>query len=268
MPMNLGLGMGLSRRAAGGSAPAFSPASLFTGTDEGFWAPVTTSRLWQDTARTTPVTAAGQTVASWELTTRTGVIYAEQATAGSRPFYQVDGAGAGYLDFATSRWMQTPTITPAADKSQFFCGTDLRAVGTRIILETSPDLDVNNGAVLAFYQVTTFPATFRWRSKGTIFSEAASPANTPGTTKLRITGLGDISGDSSILRVDGTQQGSNTADQGTGNYLAYAVNIGARSGGTLPFDGRLYGLILRFGANLTAGQISDAEAWIASRLNP
>jgi hypothetical protein len=272
--MNLGLGMGLSRRSAasGSPPPAFSPADLFTGTDEGFWAPVTTSRLWQDTARSTPVTTAGQTVASWELTTRTGVIYAEQATAGSRPFYQVDGDGAPYLDFATSRWMQTPTITPAADKAQLFFGAGFIATsgGTRVVVESSANSDAVSGIVLAFYQYTS-PVAMRFRSRGNVAPSSNGTAENVGAVsladqKLTYSGLGDISGDSSILRINGTQIASAATDQGSGNYGAHAIFIGGRTG--VFYNEKIYSIALRFGPNLTAGQITDMEGWVNTTLNP
>lgn len=80
-----------------------------------------------------------------------------------------------------------------------------------------------------------------------------------------LTGLGDISGDSAILRVDGSAVATSTADQGTGNYGNYPLNIGARdSGASLPFDGHLYGLIVR-GASSDATEISNTETYLANR---
>lgn len=80
--MGIQLGISLTGQRVG-----FNPASLFTASEPGFWGEISTSTLWQDTARTTPVTAVGQSVASRQLNTASGVIYAEQATAASRPLY-------------------------------------------------------------------------------------------------------------------------------------------------------------------------------------
>ena len=250
--------------------PAFTPASIFTGTDEGFWADVTPSRLWQDVARTTPVTAAGQSVASWELTTRTGVIYAEQPTAGSRPVYQLDGS-AGYLDFNGNRWMSTSVITPASDKAQLFAGLQNNNLGggTRVIVESTNNSDAVNGIVLLFYGAS-IPGDMRFRSRGAV-SPASNGTATSGTVvpdaaKISITGLGDIAADSSIVRLNGTQIASAATDQGTGNYGAHQIFIGGRT--SIFYQGRVYGLALRFGPNLTAGQITDMEGWMNSVLNP
>ena len=50
------------------------------------------------------------------------------------------------------------------------------------------------------------------------------------------------------------------ADQGTGTYGNYPLYIGRRGGTTMPFNGRIYQLIVR-GAASNAGQIAAGEAW-------
>ena len=80
-----------------------------------------------------------------------------------------------------------------------------------------------------------------------------------------LTGLGDIGGDLATLRVNGTQVAQSTADQGTGNFLAYPLYIGRRGGSILPYSGRIYSLITRFGANLDAGVITNTETWVAGK---
>jgi hypothetical protein len=163
--------------------------------------------------------------------------------------------------------MVTTVITPASDKVQFFAGvfSPVAAAGTRVLLESSTNLDAVNGGVIAFYQGAVAPWTFRWRSKGTAQGEAAW-ASYPADVKHRITGLGDIAGDSAILRVGGTQVASSAADQWTGNFQAHQIFIGVRTG--ILWGGRIYSLALRFGPNLTAGQITDMEGWVNTTLNP
>lgn len=264
MPKGLRLGMGLSKPArTSGGAPAFTPASLFTGTDEGFWAPVTTARLWQDTARTTPVTTSGDPIASWQLTTRTGVIYATQSNTSLRPTYNVDGNGRGRIQFGSGSFLATPTITPPGDVCQVFLTHSIVTSDTRCLVEMSNTSDSNAGS---FFLYQLFGNT-RFRTRGTNSSESLSGTPTPPTQEY-LTCLGNIGGDSGILRRNGTQVASDTADQGTGNYLAYPIFIGARGNGSLGTDGAFYGLIVRFGPALTAGQITDTEAWMDDLRNP
>ena len=77
-----------------------------------------------------------------------------------------------------------------------------------------------------------------------------------------LTGLGDISGDFATLRVNGTQVVQSTANQGTGNFLAYPLYIGRRTGTSFPFNGHLYSLIVRFGSNLPIETIEETEKYI------
>lgn len=64
----------------------------------------------------------------------------------------------------------------------------------------------------------------------------------PNTSVL--TGLGNISGDSAVLRVNGAQVASSATDQGTGNYGNYALYFFRRGGATVPFNGLEYGFAL------------------------
>jgi hypothetical protein len=80
-----------------------------------------------------------------------------------------------------------------------------------------------------------------------------------------LSGQGDVASDVATVRVNGTVRETVTTDQGTGNYLAYPLYIGARAGTSLFFSGHLYGLIARFGPNLDTGKISSTETWVASR---
>ena len=75
-----------------GMGGGFNPvAALFGAGEAGFVGEVTPSRLWQDTARTTPVVADNDPVQSWELQTASGVIYATQATLANAPLFRTSG---------------------------------------------------------------------------------------------------------------------------------------------------------------------------------
>ncbi len=151
----------------------------------------------------------------------------------------------------------TPTITPGTDKVQGFAGVRRSDnVGYDVLIETSTSFDANNGTA-------TIGSTAQWifGSKGTAGTTAAFSATAPITNV--ITGLGDISGDMATLRVNGTQVAQSTADQGTGNYLAYPAYIYARGGTTLPFNGYDFGHAERFGPNLDAATIALVESLIA-----
>ena len=182
--------------------------------------------------------------------------------------YEVTEAGVqsvSYLAFdGVDDGMVTNTITPAIDKVQVFAGIrKLSDASQAIVAEMSVQASSNAGVFLL-----TAPngaaANYNFASKGTTLVNNIVTTYTSPITSV-ISGLGNISGPSNLVRVNGSQVGSVLSNQGTGNYLAYPLYIGRRGGATDPFNGRLYSLITRFGANLTTGQITSTESWVNSK---
>jgi hypothetical protein len=185
--------------------------------------------------------------------------------------YNVTEAGVqslSYLSFdGVDDFLVTPTITPNIDKAQVFAGVrKLSDANFPIIAEFSPSNDFNNGsfALIASGAVSN-SAGWSTNVRGSAFAQAQVGSGYPSPTTKVVTSLLNISGDNATLRVNGTQAAQSTADQGTGNFLAYPLYIGRRGGTSLPFNGQLYSLIIRFGASLDAGTISGTERWVGSR---
>jgi hypothetical protein len=170
-----------------------------------------------------------------------------------------------YLSFdGVDDGMVTSTITPGTDKAQVFTGVQkLSDAAQKIVAEMSATIASNAGA-FALTAPNSAAANYNFSSKGTTQTDNVVTTYTAPITSV-ISGLGDIAGASNLIRVNGAQVGSVLTTQGTGNYLAYPLYIGRRGGTTLPFNGRIYSLIVRFGANLTAEQIGAAEAWSNSK---
>jgi hypothetical protein len=159
--------------------------------------------------------------------------------------------------------MVTPTITPGVDKAQVFAGVrKLRDNASGSVVEMSTTIASNNGAINLQAPGLSNVAEYRVNSKGTTQTSAAASAQ-PNIAV--VTATFDISGNLVTLRIDGTQVAQNTADQGTGNFLAYPMYIGRRGGTSLPFKGDIYSLITRFGANLEVAQIESTEAYVAGK---
>ena len=167
-----------------------------------------------------------------------------------------------YLRFdGTDDSLATATFTPGTDKVQLFAGIRKTAGTNAAFAETSVNGGANAGTISLFAPATT--ADYFFRSRGSAITTAVTPSTSyPSPITNILTGLGDIAGDNMLLRLNGIQVGSNSSDQGTGNFLAYPLYIGRRGGTTLPFNGRLYSLIIRFGANLDATTISNTETWV------
>jgi hypothetical protein len=169
-----------------------------------------------------------------------------------------------YLRFdGTDDSMATGTITPGTDKVQAFSGVrKLSDSGTGTVLQLSSSTSSNDGTLGMYAPFNTGAAAdYAFISKGTVRVTIDSSAFVgPETTVL--TGIGSISGPTATLSRNTVQIATSSSSQGTGNYLAYALNVGTGAG---LLNGRVYSLIARFGANLTAQQISDTETWVNAR---
>jgi hypothetical protein len=161
--------------------------------------------------------------------------------------------------------MVTNTITPGIDKAQVFAGVrKLSDAAQGVVAEMSATIASNNGTFL-LAAPDAASATFAFDSKGTTQVDAIASSLTAPLTRV-VTGIGDISGDTAIIRINGVQADQETSDQGTGNYLAYPLYIGRRAGTSLPFNGRIYSLITRFGANLDVVTINNTEVYVSGKM--
>jgi hypothetical protein len=176
-------------------------------------------------------------------------------------------ASRSYLSFdGTDDGMLTGNIVPGTDKAQVFAGVRKlsdAAIGALVGTTAAPTL---NPAieVLAPLNVT---GDYRWQSSGTNPVSVLAPGFVAPITNV-VTGLGDIAADTAIIRVNGTQAASTASDQGTGNYATGPLYIGRRGGIVFPFNGQIFGLILRFGTNLSAATVTQTETWLANRVAP
>jgi hypothetical protein len=182
--------------------------------------------------------------------------------------YDVTEAGVasvGYLRFdGTNDFMVTGTITPGTNKAQAFVGVrKLSDAAVGLVFETGTGSET--GTILATAPRSAGVGNYRFISYGTVLADVfpASGYSAPITNVL--TGIGDISGDNAVLRLNGTQVAQNTNDQGTGNYSAQPLYIGRRAGTSLEFNGQMFPLIVRFGPNMSSALIRTTENWVASK---
>ena len=183
-------------------------------------------------------------------------------TVDFKPYLRFDG---------TDDWLQTNSINfTATDKMTVFAGVrKLSDAAYGMITELSTSF-----ATLANYGSFYFGAgnqsgspnapAYSTGSRGSIAAAAAQSADAvtyvaPITNV--VTATHDISGDSTTIRADGATAASGTGDKGTGNFGNYPLYIGRRGGTTLPFNGLLYGLIVR-GAATTTATIQATETYM------
>jgi len=192
--------------------------------------------------------------------------HAVQATAAKRPTYQTS-AGLHWLAFdGTDDSMATAAIDfTGTDKVSVFAGVrKLSDAATGVIAEISADAITNDGTFSIFHSSSSTINGAGFFSKGTALSSALATAGFVPPKNAILTGLGNISGDSSIIRIDGVQRAASFADQGPGNYGNYVLNIGARGGTSLFFNGLFYGLVMP-GKLASAAEIASTEAYMSAK---
>jgi hypothetical protein len=255
-----------------GIAGGFNPSALFAAGEQGAWYdPSDISTLFQDTSGTMPVTAAGQSVARINDKSGRGN-HATQSNSALQPLYQIDGNGRPFLLFdGSDDRLVTSSFTPSSDKAQIFAGLEkLSDANAGIVAETSTNWTLNAGSLILLAPLSasnSYASGARGNATSGVNQRADTGAVGVAPDVAVISATHDIAGDLSVIRRNGVTEATATGNKGTGNFNAYQFFIGRRSGttGTAPFNGRMYGLVLRFGANLAAGQIDQTERWIAER---
>jgi hypothetical protein len=205
------------------------------------------------------VTTTGDETA--RITGMVNGINADEEVFEARPLYS-EGGGLSWLAFdGVNDSMVTPTITPATDKVQVFAG--VRKLSDASFGMISEAFAASSNGIFSLYGKNS--PGWEFVSRGTSSAVANIDTGYPAPRSDVLTGISDISGPSAVLRVSGDVVETVTTSQGSGNFLSYPLHIGARGGTSLFFNGNMYGLIIRFGPNLTAAQISDTETYMAAR---
>jgi hypothetical protein len=212
----------------------------------------------------TPANSNTADVLAWGADLRTG----SSAGTYQRIAAATDYATAGflpYLYFVTDDSFATNSIDfTATDKMSVCAGvTKLSDAASAMLVELSANAVLNAGSFNIQAPVTGGNAEYRYGGGGTIFrSILTSGYAAPITNVLAATQ--DIVGDAMNLRVNGVSVGTSALDQGTGNFGNYPLYIGRRNNASLPFEGRIYGLIV-CGKMLSASELSSTESWMNSR---
>lgn len=250
------------------SAMSSSIRPLFANGEQGLWYdPSDLSTLFQDSAGTIPVTADGDPVGL--ILDKSGLgNHAFQVTLASRPTYRTDGT-LHWLEFdGVNDWLVTTAVLPitGTDKITILVGQrHLVNSPDGTILELSPTRVANTNSFTLFSSSGGNKYSWLLRGSGATSNWAnatSSTFNAPHTGVLSC--LGKISPSNATLRVNGGQVGQRTTATGTGNWGSYPLYIGRRGGASLPWKGRLYGLIVRNA--LTADPLlSAAEAYMATK---
>lgn len=198
---------------------------------------------------------------------------ASSATAYQRVVDQYDITESGvdsldYLSFGgTDDGMSTAAIDfTGTDKMSVFAGVRKLSDSLQVIAENTP----STGSFIEIVGSPVGPAAqyssgSRGTATGKINQFAVSAASFAAPITNVLTSTHDIFGDLSTIRINGAASGTNgIGDKGAGNFGNHELWIGIRNNLTLPFNGHLYGLIVR-GATSDGTEISNTEAYLATR---
>lgn len=264
-----GLGMGrMGGSGQSGGGTIWTPAELYKSSEQGAWYdPSDWSTLFQDSAGTLPVTAAGQQVGRM-LDKSGGGYHMLQPVTINRPILQIDGAGKYYLAFnGTNSWMSVAAMN-FSGSDKLMVGAGLRHLSdvAGMVLELSASVNTNAGAA---YLVTGNDSGIGYhaQSRGSasiVLGQAARATAFNAPRTAIVTATHDIVGSLSTIRQNGVAGVNGAVSKGTGNFGNYPLYLGARAGSSVFFSGQLYGLILR-GALPTTEQAASLETYLNNK---
>lgn len=220
--------------------------------------------MWQDLARTLPVTGLAQPVRIQNDLSGFSNHRSQPTTDADRPLWNANGDGRRGLNFnGSSSWLRTDTFTPGADKCQIFGVWQKVGDTTGIVAELSANANAFGGS---FFLAAGLDATINgWHSasRGTasLVANQAARFVVAGADTAVLAITHDIAGDLSTIQRNGVAGTDGTADKGVGNFNPYQMFFGRRGGASVPFNGwTLAYEAYRFGPNLSAQQIAQVVA--------
>jgi hypothetical protein len=264
----------MRRRTGSGAIQLYANSSQTTVTLTSSWQLIT---LTQNASATTiycgfRIFASGDAIDIWHPQFELG----STATSYQRVTTAFDVTEAGvqslsYLSFdGVDDFMLTGTITPGVDKAQVFAGVRKLSDAQGSIVELAAASGTTGwlGLWHSYGVGPDYTLGVRGPSLNSIQNYITFTAPITNVLAAQYDFAGSTLDDELKLRANGATATKGAAFQGpsaTTNFATAPLYIGRRGGSTLPFNGQIYSLITRFGANLTAGQVTDTETWVNSR---
>ena len=185
----------------------------------------------------------------------------DYATAGFLPYLDLitdDSLATGSIDFsATDKMSVCAGVTKNSDSA------------TAVIAELGPSASATDGTWGLLGPGSAATATYAQYLRGTVAANIfGTPSNYAAPITNVLTGVMDIGAATaalqSILRVNATPISSSGGKTTAGNFANYPLYIGRRNNASLPFNGRIYQLIV-CGKTLTAAELVSTEAFVAAK---
>ena len=218
------------------------------------------STMYQDSAGTTPVTAAGQPVGRWEDKSGNAYIF-NQTTSTKRPVYQTDGTY-HWVDFdgVDDAMVSTANVDmSASDEVSLFGSYQIEEVPTsgNVNLFVENDTNLSGG----FRNIASDIYVFASRGTSLVSATATGVTQQPFVMSQR----SKISANYLEGYVNGVSVATTVSSQGAGNYANRQIIVGeALSQSGLQLNGRIYSVLV-MGRLATAQEQTDIEAFMAEK---
>jgi hypothetical protein len=256
-----------------GNGASFTPLQLFALGVKGVWFDASDiSTMFQDSAGTIPVTAAGQSVGKWLDKSGNGN-HATQTTAGARPTYQVDANGYPNVTFDGSNDYMLTSNIDLSGTARVMLGAGVNVIGSgsaAAALAFGTDISTVNGSFLFGAPGSATDHSLYVRGSSTL--RAAINNVSDGADIL--VGLFDISQATkeaeliprlNYTQLAGTQITWTGTDAGSGSFGNLPLYLGGY-GSSLQYNGAIYQVIVR-GALSSATEVVQTENWIDTKLD-
>lgn len=170
-----------------------------------------------------------------------------------------------YLKFdGVDDFLQTASVD-FSGTDKVFCAASFRKLSdatTGSLFELSAIIASNPGSFYITAPGAPNSGNIKLATKGTTeVNVTTTAAGYPSPVSAIASAVMDIAAPISTLRVNGAVAQSSSASLGSGSLGNYPLYIGRRAGSSLPFNGRLYGLLIRAGASNNM-QITAVEKFL------
>jgi hypothetical protein len=191
---------------------------------------------------------------SW---TKVQLTFTSPATNNLNLFYYVETSGSRTgLSNTLAQFQIEPGSTPTAyqptgtDKMTVMAGVRKNSDAAAMnVVESSTAFTAADGSFAM--RAANSGADYYYGNRGSTAAQAVSSLFAAPTTNV-VTGVGDIAGDETRLRVDGVSRSLTTSNLGSGNFGNHVIYLLRRAGTSNPFSGILYTLIIRGAVTPTA----------------
>lgn len=166
-----------------------------------------------------------------------------------------------YLKFdGVDDYLLSGSINAGTNKGQILSGIRKILELTEIVAETG-----GGGDIGSFHVANLSSASYQAYTVGSAAGGQTATSSVAAPSTNVVCNFSDISAPFVRLRVNGVQTAENTGTLGSGNFGNLPIYIGVRNVTTFPFSGNIYGLIVRFGANLDSDQTYNAENYLGQK---